>query len=315
LVDQIVAGVITAITAALLAVAVAKWYTARRERELRDETATQEFYRAYGAFFGAWKAWDDVSGRATLESGDHAQYLTRVAEAEGMLESFLLRLTLDRTVGTTDLHRLWCFRRGYKEVWYCVRRRECVPWRRTKPPEGESDIGYRKYTAFKQLTAAVAGMIAERPRPHRSWRWHRWRWLLRAKPHSTRHSARQHLENEGPEATGREEREGPHTGERHVAGNGRPPSALAVNNLAVVTGEKDVIWEHYKTDLCKRYADELREVYHRKLAERRTQNEKCKKPRPDPQPSDPPSSSVLWYLVAEHLAETGEPTLPSALRR
>ena len=279
MVDQAVAGMIGALFAALLALAVAKGYTARHEREVRDEAAAQEFYRAYGAFFGAWKAWDDVRGRGEmpqwLKSGNHAQYLTRVAEAEGMLESFVVRLTLERGLTACDLHRLWCFRHGYKEVRYRVRRCDHVPWRRTEPQHGQSDAGYRQYTAFKQLSVAVARMIAERSRlDHRGWR--------RRRPSSWLREVLRRVR-------------------RGQARDERPAFLVAVDNLAVVTGKKDAIWDCYGPDLRDHYPEELRVAYEQRLSAYKRRKAEGKATQSKPRPDDAPPSRVLWWLVAEHL--------------
>src|SRR4051812_34171073 len=124
LIATAVAGVITALFAGWLAQRVAREYTDRAEERKaireRDESAAAEFYIAYGRFFAAWKSSDDYLDsrsrpRSTVSPADRLASLSRVADAEGLLESFLVRLTLDRPLDETDRDRLWCFRTAYKQ--------------------------------------------------------------------------------------------------------------------------------------------------------------------------------------------------------
>jgi hypothetical protein len=56
-------GILVAIVPAVLALVLAIKFTEGRERRAavraRDEAAAEEFYRAYGGLFAAWKEWDD----------------------------------------------------------------------------------------------------------------------------------------------------------------------------------------------------------------------------------------------------------------
>lgn len=163
-------GILVALVAAVLALVFAVKFTEGRERRAavraRDEVAAEEFYRAYGRLFAAWKEWDDFLGKRLTQSTrreDRAPFLNRVAEAEGMLESFLVRLTVERSLSEVDRDRLWCFRRGYKQVRYSVREGERVGWRRTPGAGAEPAEGYREYVVFKRLSVVVAAMIAGGP--------------------------------------------------------------------------------------------------------------------------------------------------------
>jgi hypothetical protein len=182
---QALGGAATAVVAALLAILVAYLITRRYEQQAaqraRDAAGAEEFYRAYGNLFAVWKEWDAHTDKGSREAqpADQAAFLARVADAEGQLESFLVRLTLERDldVDGEEVVVLWCFRRGCKVVRYSVRRNKRVPWFRAPgddPPERAA--GHLHYKMFKRLTVAVAEMIADAPGSlagRRGWPWRR----------------------------------------------------------------------------------------------------------------------------------------------
>src|SRR5881392_4131116 len=116
---DILSGIVIVIAGGIVAAIVAWWITRpleeRRARSARDKEAADDFYRAYGGFFAAWKAWaafkPDAGGSQRAPTQEEwMALLARSAEAEGALESFLIRLTLERRLSQTDIARLWCFR-------------------------------------------------------------------------------------------------------------------------------------------------------------------------------------------------------------
>jgi hypothetical protein len=177
---QALGGAAAAVVAALLAILAAYGFTRRYEQRAaqreRDSAGAEEFYRAYGNLFAIWKEWDAHTdkGARKAQPADQAAFLARVADAEGQLEAFLVRLTLERgfDVDGDEVIVLWCFRRACKVVRYSVRRNKQVPWFRAPgddPPEREA--GHLHYKMFKRLTVEVAAMIADgsggRPQPQR----------------------------------------------------------------------------------------------------------------------------------------------------
>jgi hypothetical protein len=175
-------GILAATFAATLGYWIAARFTARREEHAaqrqRAEAAAEEFYSAYGSFFAAWKSWNDFRGLSvdqerpeTVTSQDRMTFLSRVADAEGQFETFLIWLTLERSLSQADLDRLWCFRRGYKQLRLHVRNDRRLPWTRT--PSGRDP--HKQYEAFKWLAASVAALIAgpaatHSDRPRTRWR-------------------------------------------------------------------------------------------------------------------------------------------------
>jgi len=145
--SDVLAGLLVTVAAGLVAAIVAWWITRpledRRAQRARDEAAAEDFYRAYGGFFAAWKAWaafkpDGDGGQRTPTNEQWMALLNQVTEAEGSLESFLVRLTLERKLSNVELTRLWCFRQGYKSLRYAVRDGHALGWRRSDAtgPEG-----------------------------------------------------------------------------------------------------------------------------------------------------------------------------------
>jgi hypothetical protein len=83
--------------------------------------------------------------------------LNRVADAEGALESLLIRLTQERHLEQPDLDRLWCFRAGYKQLRYSRRNDKPLEWWRSTTA-GHSE-GASHYLAFKRLAVGVAALL------------------------------------------------------------------------------------------------------------------------------------------------------------
>jgi hypothetical protein len=160
---------VAAFAVALTAVAgviITYLFTERRakaaSRRERGEAAAAEFYRAYGTFFAVWKSWDDLGARrASKDGAEQLEFLRRVADAEGLLESFLVRLTLEHELSKPDLDRLWCFRRGYKQLRYSIRDRRRLGWRRTdrRDPAGHEE--HLAYRAFKGLAVTTATLLLD----------------------------------------------------------------------------------------------------------------------------------------------------------
>jgi hypothetical protein len=168
--SDIVSGVIVAAVAVLGALGIAMWvtrkYEERRTRLARNGAAAEEFYRAYGMFFGAWKTYavyrrDTGSDALHLDEEQWVSMLREVTIAEGTLESFLVRLTLEQPLSDEALLRLWCFRTAYKQLRYAVRQRLPLGWRRTDGSDPAQHAGYRQYQAFKLLASDVAALIAD----------------------------------------------------------------------------------------------------------------------------------------------------------
>jgi len=170
--SDLLAGVAVAIVAGLVALVVAKWITGpleeTRSRAAQDAAAAGDFYQAYGGFFAAWKGWaafksDTGGGQRTPTNDQWISLLSRVTDAEGALESFLMRFSLERPLTEVDVARLWCFRQGYKQLRYAVRDGRALGWRRTDDDEPQQRGMYVTYSAFKRLALDVAALLTAPP--------------------------------------------------------------------------------------------------------------------------------------------------------
>ena len=86
----------------------------------------------------------------------------RAADAEGLLESFVVRLCVDRPLSRPQLDRLWCFRRAYRELRYAVREDRPLDWRRADSKRKNNPrrrIAVRTYRAFKGLTVHMVELL------------------------------------------------------------------------------------------------------------------------------------------------------------
>ena len=180
-----VAGLVVAIGVAALGVFVSQRITDRWDRkkaqQKREHAAAAEFYRAYGDFFAAWKAWDAYSrdreevNAWSISAPERLSLLTWAAQAEGAMESFLMRLAIEHRLDDDDLKCLWCFRTAYKQLRYNIRNGRPLAWWRTDAAnpsaEPERHQGFIAYEAFKGLALHVAAILVssqgrdDRPEP------------------------------------------------------------------------------------------------------------------------------------------------------
>jgi hypothetical protein len=171
--STLVAGIGVAAAAAVIALLLAKlfgnqiadeWERRRALRE-RDLAGAAEFYRTYGQFFAAWKVCESYvqHDKLVMEPTDKRELLTAVAAAEGALESFLLRLTLERSLKNEELDMLWCFRTAYKQLRDSVDHERRLLWWKSEETEkdhsGSRKAGFKAYEAFKSLAARVASLF------------------------------------------------------------------------------------------------------------------------------------------------------------
>lgn len=152
-------GAIGPITTAVLAYVVgnrltAYWTFRQKQREL-TLAASAEFFRLYGEFFASWKLWN----RAVAEAEDKAsethrwKILERAAEAEGHMESLLVKMASERRLSNRDVEILGKFRQGYQQLRKSIRRKNELNWGISTHPE---------YIAFKRLATLTSRLIVSR---------------------------------------------------------------------------------------------------------------------------------------------------------
>jgi hypothetical protein len=107
----------------------------------------------YGEFFAVWKLWNyyvrDVGPNA-LEDASRWQLLLRACEAEGKLESTLVRLACERPLNAADVEVLGSFRQRYQELREAIRDGQPLTWDSSEHPS---------YVHFKSLAPQVASLI------------------------------------------------------------------------------------------------------------------------------------------------------------
>src|SRR4051812_46069201 len=73
----------------------ARWDERKKRREL-ELLALGAFYEAYGQFCAIWKSWDGAPDSLRQDDPFQSEMLRQAAEAEGKVESLLVRLTSER---------------------------------------------------------------------------------------------------------------------------------------------------------------------------------------------------------------------------
>jgi len=149
------------ITSALVIV-LAGWFVGNRisiawnlkqKRKEYDLESARDFHQLYGEFFAIWKLWNyfirDI-GEKALQGGSRWDLLSRASQAEGKLESMLVRICCDRAVSDDEIEALGQFRQIYQQLREAIRDNKPLPW-----DSSEHD----DYISFKQLAPKVASII------------------------------------------------------------------------------------------------------------------------------------------------------------
>ena len=98
----------------------ARWDERKKRREL-DLIALGAFYEIYGQFFAIWKLWSGARKGLPEDDEFRREVLERSAEAEGRLESLLVRVASERNLSDRDCTLLGCFRQGFQSLRESIR--------------------------------------------------------------------------------------------------------------------------------------------------------------------------------------------------
>ncbi|MFJ2033565.1 hypothetical protein [Streptosporangium sp. NPDC087985] len=148
----------------------ARWDERKKRREL-DLVALSVFYEIYGQFFAIWKLWSGA--RKGLPENDEfrREVLGRAAEAEGRLESLLVRIASERDLSDRDCILVGCFRQGFQSLRESIRNNEDLR-SRLYTMSGKERLPVRwtgseapPYIAFKALAAYTANLLAKSSSP------------------------------------------------------------------------------------------------------------------------------------------------------
>ena len=138
------------------------WNLRQKQKE-HDLATARDFHALYGEFFAIWKLWNyyirDV-GAESFEGASRWNLLDRACEAEGKLESTLVRLACERSLDDKDIEVLGCFRQLYQQLREAIRDNKPLPWDYSEHPY---------YVAFKTLAPQVASLIVGRDTPLPAW--------------------------------------------------------------------------------------------------------------------------------------------------
>lgn len=147
----------------------ARWDERKKRREL-DLLALGAFYDAYGQFCSIWKSWDGVSASLREDDQFQSEMLSRAAEAEGKVESLLVRVASERSLSERECLLLGCFRQAFQSLRKSIRRK--VPLQSRVYAADSRDIVARPWTssedspylAFKALAAFASDLMSKSSR-------------------------------------------------------------------------------------------------------------------------------------------------------
>lgn len=134
--------------------------TVRLERDKKttegDLAVQEQFYRLYGEFFSAWKAWNEACESSHVRDSyenDRTAALRTVADAEGRLEAMIVRIATSRRLSSLECDAIGAFRQGYQRLRKAINSRKRLEWDSSEHPE---------YLAFKGLAVKMGLILAPR---------------------------------------------------------------------------------------------------------------------------------------------------------
>ncbi|WP_147943960.1 hypothetical protein [Microbispora sp. CSR-4] len=143
----------------------ARWDERKKRREL-DLLALGAFYEAYGQFCSIWKSWDGAPASFREDDRFQAEMLSRAAEAEGKVESLLVRLASEHSLSQRECTLLGCFRQAFQSLRKSIQRK--VPLQSRIYKSGTREIVAHRWTsadappylAFKALAGFTSDLMS-----------------------------------------------------------------------------------------------------------------------------------------------------------
>ncbi|MBB6345522.1 hypothetical protein FHU36_002031 [Nonomuraea muscovyensis] len=147
----------------------ARWDERKKRREL-DLLALGAFYEAYGQFCAIWKSWDGAPDSLRQDDPFQTEMLRRAAEAEGKVESLLVRLASERSLSQQECTLLSCFRQAFQSLRKSIRRK--VPLQSRIYAPGTLEVVAHQwassedppYLAFKALAGYTSDLMSRSSR-------------------------------------------------------------------------------------------------------------------------------------------------------
>ncbi len=126
----------------------AQWNIRQKQREL-DLSAAEQFRTLYGEFLTVWRLWDAARKDDSQKALMRWDLLKRACDAEGKVESLLMKLSIERHLTPKDIKDLGEFRQGYQLLRMFIR--DGHSW--------ESSEFRKTYETFKNVSCQVGAMI------------------------------------------------------------------------------------------------------------------------------------------------------------
>lgn len=149
----------------------AKWDERKKRREL-DLQALGAFYAIYGQFFAIWKLWSGTSSKLPDHQEFRRDLLERAANAEGELESLLVRLAAEHNLSERECTLLGCFRQAFQCLRASIKEGTSLHTKAVHPSTGEPQTfpwissEAPPYLAFKALSGHVADLLSKDSRSY-----------------------------------------------------------------------------------------------------------------------------------------------------
>lgn len=132
----------------------------RQKRRENDLASARDFHTVYGDFFAIWKVWNyfrrDV-GAGAFPQASRWELLVRASNAEGKLESTILRLACEKDLSVEDLEHLGKFRQLYQKLRQAIRDDRALEWNSSEDSQ---------YLEFKRLAPLIAAKFAPQVGPY-----------------------------------------------------------------------------------------------------------------------------------------------------
>ena len=132
-----------------------QWNIRQKQREL-DLSAAEQFRNLYGEFLTVWRLWDAARKDDSQKENMRWGLLSRACDAEGKVESLLMKLSIERCLTPKDMKDLGEFRQGYQLLREFIR--DTHNW--------ESSEFRTTYETFKNVSCQVGAMIFSNSQGH-----------------------------------------------------------------------------------------------------------------------------------------------------
>ncbi len=145
---------ITFLTVVVVGTGLTAYWAARQKRREIELLDLSKFYEYYGSFLTVLRMWNISKSYPTIDAPSDVRWtlLQQATEAEGGIESILVRLAAERKLTQQDREKLGQFRQSFQTLRESIKDDEVVEWAPSNHPE---------YVTFKEGASYLASFLGK----------------------------------------------------------------------------------------------------------------------------------------------------------